>query len=74
MSQNNKAIEKHLKLIELLLAESLLQGQPKPNVHALEKFNGVRKGTLAKLQSQELAGKKGNPSRRGGGVENAEED
>jgi hypothetical protein len=75
MSQNNKAIEKHLKLIELLLAESLLQGQPKPNVHALEKFIGVRKGTLAKLQSQDSDVKKGkNPSRDGGEVENAEED
>ena len=75
MSQNNKAIEKHLKLIELLLAESLLQGRPKPNVHALEKFIGVRKGTLAKLQAQDSVGKKErNPSRDGRGVENAEED
>jgi hypothetical protein len=57
-------MEKHLKLIELLLAESLLQGEPKPNVHVLESFIGVREGTLAKLQSQESAKKKVSASKR----------
>lgn len=57
MEKGNKEIEKHLRLLELLLAESLLQGSPKPNVHALERFIGVRKGTLAKLQSEDQTGK-----------------
>lgn len=75
MEKENKDIEKHLRLIELLLAESLLQGEPKPNVHALEKFLGVRKGTLAKLQFQEPAAKKPNTSAQSStGGDNAKAD
>lgn len=66
MEKENREIEKHLRLIELLLAESLLQGSPKPNVHSLERFIGVRKGTLAKLQSEDQAKEKARtPVKRG---------
>jgi hypothetical protein len=52
LSSNSEGIEQELKKIQILLAGLLLKEEPRPNVESLERFIGVRKGTLSGLFPQ----------------------